>query len=69
MLELYGIKSLLFTSLQLIMKRATALKKFKRSKHNGPCILIVSNVGLYGLNVVCTNIMIIVISDSAVIYY
>ena len=65
-LELYGIKSLLFSGIQSVTERAASLEKFKRSKRKGPRVLIVSNVGLYGLNVACANIMVVVVSHSAV---
>ena len=67
-LELYGIKSLLFTGLQSVTERAASLEQFKRGKQNDPRVLIVSNVGLYGLNVACANIMIVVVSDPELIH-
>lgn len=68
-LELYRIKSLLFMGLQLVMERAASLKMFKWSKCNGPYVLIISNVSLYRLNVMCANIIVVVVSDLAVIYH
>ena len=46
------------------MKRQQeALTTFRTStKHAGPHVLILSNVGVVGLNLTCANIMVIIIS-------
>jgi superfamily II DNA or RNA helicase len=38
------------------------IAKFKASGRDGPRVLIISNVGLTGLNLPCANILIIVVS-------
>lgn len=60
-LALYGIESLVFSGLNSLGERTAILEKFKRSGRDGPRVLIVSNVGLYGLNVAFANILIVVV--------
>ena len=68
-LELNGIKSLLFIGIWLVIERTANLEKFKKSKHKNPHILIILNIGLYRLNIMCANILFVVVSDSELIYY
>ena len=48
-----------------IKQRQAALNSFRKSTRNhGDRVLILSAVGLVGLNLACANIMIIVVRDS-----
>ena len=65
-LELYGLKSLFYNGTQTMAERAASLEAFRRSGRDGPRILILSGVGIYGLNVACANILVIVVRPLAV---
>ncbi|KAG1829710.1 P-loop containing nucleoside triphosphate hydrolase protein [Suillus subalutaceus] len=59
-LELNGILTLQIYGKLSMSTRTDIIAQFKRSGRNGPRVLIVSNVGLTGLNLPCANILIIV---------
>ena len=65
-LNLYGVKSLFYNGTQTMAERAASLEAFRRSGRDGPRILILSGVGIYGLNVACANILVIVVRPLAV---
>ncbi|KAH9008003.1 P-loop containing nucleoside triphosphate hydrolase protein, partial [Lactarius hengduanensis] len=55
-----GIKSLSINGKNRQSERVSTLKDFKESAHDGPRVLILSNVGTIGLNIAFANILIIV---------
>jgi SNF2 family DNA or RNA helicase len=62
-LEVHGIESALFTGLQTPGVREANLMEFRRStRTEGPRVLIMSTVGVFGLNLACANIMIVLVS-------
>lgn len=62
-LELNHILTLQIHGKLSISARTDIIAQFKSSRRNGPRVLIISNVGLTGLNLPCTNILIIVVSN------
>ncbi|KIK74664.1 hypothetical protein PAXRUDRAFT_37029 [Paxillus rubicundulus Ve08.2h10] len=59
--DLYGISATQFNGSMSPKKRVDALKLFRMStRTNEPRVLILSNVGLVGLNLACANVMVIV---------
>ncbi|KAH9949213.1 P-loop containing nucleoside triphosphate hydrolase protein, partial [Amylocystis lapponica] len=56
---LYGIKVLLVTGEVPVPQRAAVLKQFHEAKRDDARVLILSNVGLVGLNLACANIMVV----------
>lgn len=60
--DLYGINAVKLNGSMSMKCQQEALTAFCMSLTNaGPCILILSNVGVVGLNLTCTNIMVIVV--------
>ncbi|KAG2336736.1 P-loop containing nucleoside triphosphate hydrolase protein [Suillus weaverae] len=59
-LELHGIMTLQIHGKLSTSARTDIIAKFKNSTQDGPRVLIISNVGLTGLNLPCANILIIV---------
>ncbi|KAH0833809.1 P-loop containing nucleoside triphosphate hydrolase protein [Lanmaoa asiatica] len=60
-LDLYGIKCVESHGKIPVKNRRFALDAFRKStRDNGPRVLILSNVGMVGLNLACANIMIMV---------
>ncbi|KAH8986189.1 P-loop containing nucleoside triphosphate hydrolase protein, partial [Lactarius hatsudake] len=55
-----GIKTLSINGKNKQSEQVSTLKKFKESAHDGPRVLIISNVGTTGLNIAFANILIIV---------
>ena len=66
-LKLYKVKSLFYNGTQSMTERVESLEAFRRSDRDGPRVLILSGVGIYGLNIACANILIIVVSPITVI--
>ncbi|KIK74535.1 hypothetical protein PAXRUDRAFT_175455, partial [Paxillus rubicundulus Ve08.2h10] len=64
--DLYGISATQLNGSMSPKKRVDALKLFRTStRTNGPRVLILSNVGLVGLNLACANVMVIHTTWSA----
>ncbi|KAG1891850.1 P-loop containing nucleoside triphosphate hydrolase protein [Suillus fuscotomentosus] len=59
-LELNGIRTLQIHGKLSISTRTDVIAQFKSSGRDGPRVLLISNVGLTGLNLPCANILIIV---------
>ncbi|KAG1772227.1 P-loop containing nucleoside triphosphate hydrolase protein [Suillus placidus] len=59
-LELHGILTLQIHGKLSTSARTDIIAEFKNSMQDGPRVLIISNVGLTGLNLPCANILIIV---------
>ncbi|KAG1834958.1 P-loop containing nucleoside triphosphate hydrolase protein [Suillus subalutaceus] len=59
-LELNGIPTLQIYGKLSMSTRTDVIAQFKSSGRDGPRVLIISNVGLTGLNLPCANILIIV---------
>lgn len=62
MLDLYGIKCIEIHGKMTLLKRKENLEMFKRADRNGTRVLILSGVGMVGLNIPQANILIIVVS-------
>jgi Helicase conserved C-terminal domain len=62
-LKLNGIKTLQLEGSTPVSRRPEIINQFKNSTADGPRVLIMSTVGLVGLNLPCANIMIKVVSD------
>ncbi|KAG1778643.1 P-loop containing nucleoside triphosphate hydrolase protein, partial [Suillus placidus] len=59
-LELNSVRTLQIHGKLSMSTRTNFLSQFKNSGHDGPYVLIMSNIGLMCLNLPCTNILIIV---------
>jgi RecG-like helicase len=60
-MALHNIQALLLHGSLSAAKKNEVLERFRDSGVDGPRVLIVSDVGLTGLNLPCANIMIIVV--------
>ena len=49
-------------------ERMATLEKFKSSGHDGPRVLLVSNVGSVGLNIAFANILVIVVCGQSTLH-
>ena len=65
-LELAKIKCLVYNNSQTKTERTVSLEAFRQSGRDGARVLILSGVGIYGLNLACANILIIVASPITV---
>lgn len=61
-LNMYGIKHETHTSRTSIAARTKAIEDFKKAGRDGPRVLIVSAVGIVGLNLACANYVIMMVS-------
>jgi len=51
-----------------VNKRCLALDAFQKStREHGPRVLILSNVGMVGLNLACANILVMVVGFSIIL--
>ena len=60
-MAIHGIQALQLHGSLSASNKDDVLNRFKNSDVNGPRVLILSDVGLTGLNLPCANIMIIVV--------
>lgn len=65
-LALFGLKYIEVTGRLAPAARAAALKAFEQGGRDDPRILILSNVGMVGLNIACANILIIVVRSVSI---
>ncbi|KAI6008888.1 hypothetical protein F5J12DRAFT_719288, partial [Pisolithus orientalis] len=67
-LDLYGITATKLNGMMLLKKHQVVLDDFHTLTHmKGHCILIISNVGMVGLNMACANVMVIVDTTWSVV--
>ncbi len=62
MLGFYGIECYEINGAKSMTARNTDLLAFKRAGREGPRVLLLSNVGITGLNIAEANILIILVS-------
>jgi superfamily II DNA or RNA helicase len=66
-LALYGIKSLQISGKMAAAARTQVMEAFKNSDKDGPRVLVVSGVGLEGLNIPWANVGIMVVRTSTLL--
>ncbi|GBE89337.1 hypothetical protein SCP_1503450 [Sparassis crispa] len=59
-LDLYGIKYVTYDGDTTLAQRQVSLKEFKAADRDGPRVMIMSGVGLAGMNIACANHLIVV---------
>ena len=60
-LKLHGIQTLQLNGSMNMSSRSQALQSFRSSDEKGPRVLVLSNVGMTGLNLPCANILVILV--------
>lgn len=61
-LDIHKIKHVSISGKAPVPTRTKTLQEFRSSDRDGPRVLLLSNVGLTGLNLPCANILVIVVS-------